>query len=115
MVTQAKQLIERVRASEPSTLPQDDIIEVITTIAVYKFINLSRVEVEAMLGIDLEQTRVYQEAKAEGRQEGRQEGREALQLELVLRMLARGMTQQEVADLLGLTLAQVRQIAQAES
>ncbi|MUG95450.1 DUF2887 domain-containing protein [Scytonema sp. UIC 10036] len=111
MVTQAKQLIERVKASEPSTLPKDDIMEVITTIAVYKFINLSRVEVEAMLGIDLEQTRVYQEAK----EEGRQEGREALTLELVSRMLARGMTQQEVADLLGLTLAQVRQIVQAES
>ncbi|WP_407882994.1 DUF2887 domain-containing protein, partial [Scytonema sp. NUACC26] len=65
MVTQAKQLIERVKAEETSPLPKDDIIDVITTIAVYKFINLSRVEVEAMLGIDLEQTRVYQEAKAE--------------------------------------------------
>ncbi|GAB1539044.1 hypothetical protein NUACC21_17090 [Scytonema sp. NUACC21] len=34
MVTQAKQLIERVRAQEPSPLPKDDIIDVITTIAV---------------------------------------------------------------------------------
>ncbi len=64
-----------------------------------------------MLGIDLEQTRVYQEAKAEGRQEGR----EALQLEHVLRMLARGMTQQEVAELLGITLERVRQIAQEQA
>ncbi|GAB1539046.1 hypothetical protein NUACC21_17110 [Scytonema sp. NUACC21] len=72
-----------------------------------EFINLSRVEVEAMLGIDLDQTRVYQEAKAEGR--------EALKLELVPRLLARGMTQQEVAEILGLTLEQVREIAQEES
>jgi predicted transposase/invertase (TIGR01784 family) len=64
-----------------------------------------------MLGIDLEQTRVYQEAKAEGRQEGR----EALQLELVLRMLQRGMTQQEIAELLGLPLEQVRQIARTQA
>ncbi len=52
MVTQARQLIERVKAEETSPLPKDDIIDVITTIAVYKLINLSRVEVEAMLGID---------------------------------------------------------------
>ncbi|HEY9852363.1 MAG TPA: Rpn family recombination-promoting nuclease/putative transposase [Leptolyngbyaceae cyanobacterium] len=39
------------------------ILEMVTTIMVYKFINLSRQEVEAMLGITLEQTRVYQEAR----------------------------------------------------
>ncbi len=44
----------------------------ITTIMVYKFTSLSRQEVEAMLGITLQQTRVYQEAKEEGRQEGEQ-------------------------------------------
>ncbi|MDB9400810.1 hypothetical protein PN459_12635 [Microcystis aeruginosa CS-567/02-A1] len=40
-----------------------------TTIAVYKLSSLSREEVEAMLGVSLEQTRVYQDAKAEGREE----------------------------------------------
>ena len=45
------------------------IMEMVTTIRVYKFINLSRQEVEAMLGITLGQTRVYQEAKEEGREE----------------------------------------------
>ncbi len=47
-----------------------------TTIVVYKFATLSREEVEAMLGltgVTLEETRVYQDAKAEGCQEGRQE------------------------------------------
>jgi predicted transposase/invertase (TIGR01784 family) len=42
-----------------------DIIELVSTIIVYKFSNLTRDEVNAMLGIELEQTRVYQEAKAE--------------------------------------------------
>jgi predicted transposase YdaD len=37
---------------------------------VYKFSNLSRDEVDAMLGIELEQTRVYQEAQAEGEARG---------------------------------------------
>ena len=72
-----------------------------------------------MLGVNLEETRVYQEAKAEGREEGREEGRdegrEELKLELVPRMLARGMTQEEVAELLGLAIAQVILVAQEES
>ncbi|KYC40598.1 hypothetical protein WA1_26125 [Scytonema hofmannii PCC 7110] len=47
--------------------------ELITTIMVYKFEQLSRTEVEAMLGITLKETRVYREIKEEGQQEGRQE------------------------------------------
>lgn len=47
-----------------------DIIDLISTIIVYKFSNLSRDEVDAMLGIELEQTRVYQEAQAEGEARG---------------------------------------------
>jgi len=43
---------------------------------VYKFTTLSRTEVEAMLGLSLQETRVYQEAKAEGEELGRQEGLE---------------------------------------
>jgi predicted transposase YdaD len=43
----------------------------ICTIAVYKFSKLSREEVEAMLGLSLEETRVYQEASAEGKIIGR--------------------------------------------
>jgi predicted transposase/invertase (TIGR01784 family) len=48
------------------------IMGMVSTIVVYKFNNLSRAEVEAMLGIELQQTRVYQEAREEGREEGRQ-------------------------------------------
>jgi predicted transposase YdaD len=59
------------------------IIDAVSTIMVYKFSNLSRDEVDAMLGIELEQTRVDQEAKAEGRNEGEQ----ALVLKLLTRKL----------------------------
>ncbi len=51
-----------------------DIIEMIAKIVVYKFNSLSRDEVNVMLGIELQQTRVYQEAKAEGKAEGQEIG-----------------------------------------
>jgi predicted transposase/invertase (TIGR01784 family) len=69
-----------------------DIIEMIAKIVVYKFNSLSRDEVNVMLGIELQQTRVYQEAKAEGKVEGKAEEREiGLQREraLVLKQLNR--------------------------
>ena len=60
-----------------------------------------------MLGVNLKETRIYQDAKAEGR--------EQLKLELVPRMLARGLTIQEVAELLDLTPEQVRLVTQQNS
>jgi predicted transposase YdaD len=56
---------------------------------VYKFSNLSRDEVDAMLGIKLEQTKVYQEAKAEGETIGEVRGRTEGEQALVLRLLTR--------------------------
>jgi predicted transposase YdaD len=49
-------------ASHPSI---SVIIEMVTTIMVYKFEQLSRNEVEPMLGITLKETRVYREIKEE--------------------------------------------------
>ncbi len=63
------------------------IIDMVTTIMVYKFAQLSRGEVEVMLGLRLEETRIYQEVKEEGRQEGRQEGRCEEGRSLILRQL----------------------------
>jgi predicted transposase/invertase (TIGR01784 family) len=45
------------------------IINLVSTIVLYKFGTLSRDEVDLMLGTELQQTRVYQEAKADGRTE----------------------------------------------
>ncbi|BBD68331.1 hypothetical protein NIES4072_43570 [Nostoc commune NIES-4072] len=44
------------------------IIELITTIMVYRFEQLTQAEVESMLGITLKETRVYREIKEEGRE-----------------------------------------------
>ncbi len=73
------------------------IIELVSTIMVYKFNNLSRDEVDAMLGIELQQTRVYQDAKAEGesiglelgKAEGKVEGERALVLILLTHKLVK--------------------------
>ncbi|QUY45644.1 DUF4351 domain-containing protein (plasmid) [Acaryochloris marina S15] len=70
------------------------IMELIETIVVYKFPQLSREEIESMLGLsELKQTKVYQEALDEGRQEGRQEGEQSGALReaqsLILRQLTR--------------------------
>jgi predicted transposase/invertase (TIGR01784 family) len=74
-ITQAQTLMTRARRIEAGNA----IMEMISTILIYKFTTLSRDEVNAMLGYtldELKQTRVYQEAKAEGEQIGEQRGRQ---------------------------------------
>jgi predicted transposase YdaD len=51
-----------------------DIIEMVTTIMVYKFTQLTRAEVDEMLGVTLQETRVYQDALAEGEVIGEAKG-----------------------------------------
>lgn len=97
LLTRAQQEVSEPEASR-------GIINTIATIMVYKFIDLSRPEVEAMLGLRLKESRVYQEAKEEGRLEGRQEGQlEGRQQEaanLVFRQLSRrfGALSQELRE-----------------
>ena len=85
---EARNLLARSQQELP---PQTSraILEMVATIMVYKFTNLSRKEVEAMLGITLEQTRVYQEAKEEGLEQGREQGREQGERSLILRQVTR--------------------------
>ncbi|WP_072022176.1 MULTISPECIES: DUF2887 domain-containing protein [Nostocales] len=109
------------------TLIQRKVLEFIETIVVYKFPNLSREEIETMLNLNiLKETRVYQEAKAEGREEGRQEGREEAKaegreegkeegkLEIKLKMipifLELGLTVQQIAERLELDIEEVRKV-----
>lgn len=66
---EARYLLQRTQQQTPQPSVQA-IIELVTTIIMYKFEQLSQIEVEAMLGITLQETRVYREIKEEGRQEG---------------------------------------------
>jgi predicted transposase/invertase (TIGR01784 family) len=66
----AKQLIQRVQQEEPQDLPRTRLLDLIETILVYKFGNLTTQELEAMFGLsELKKTRVYQEGRDEGREE----------------------------------------------
>jgi predicted transposase/invertase (TIGR01784 family) len=65
-----------------------------------------------MLGLTLEQTRVYQEAKAEGREEGREE-REAEMLKLTVPLLLKtGMSMEQIAQHLNVDIEAVQQAGQ---
>lgn len=81
---QARTLLRRTRQEIPAPDQQQAIIDLITTIMVYQFTHMSHQEVKAMLGLTLQDTRVYQE--------GREEGREEILLKtrtLVVRLLTR--------------------------
>ena len=96
-------------------LPQQQLLELIETILVYKFPQMSRQEIEAMFGLsELKQTRVYQEAKEEGKLEGEQEGKQKAKLEAVPKLLALGLTVEQIAQALDLDTAQVQELAQQE-
>jgi predicted transposase/invertase (TIGR01784 family) len=92
---EARHLLAR-NQQEATQAENRAIIELVTTIMVYKFTNKTQREVEEMLGITLQETRVYQEIKQEGIQEGEQrgieQGREQGRLNearLILRLLTR--------------------------
>ncbi|MFM7576595.1 MAG: Rpn family recombination-promoting nuclease/putative transposase [Microcystaceae cyanobacterium] len=81
-----QQLLQRARTEIADPLVTCDIIDLLETVLVSKFSQLSREEIQAMFLLsDIKQTRVYQEAKQEGRQEGEQAG----EVRLVLRLLSK--------------------------
>ena len=97
---EARRLVELARGSRA-------IIGLLSTIIVYKFSNLSRDEVDKMLGIELQQTRVYQEAKAEGETIGEVRGEARGEA----RGLERGRTEEGQALVLRLLTRKLGQIA----
>lgn len=88
------------------------IIELITTIMVYRFEQLTQAEVESMLGITLKETRVYREIKEEGREEGREEAT----ANLILRQLTKrfGELSEEIrSSISGLPLPVLEDLSEA--
>jgi predicted transposase/invertase (TIGR01784 family) len=121
---QARELIRQANQEDTGSLSKKEIIDMICTIAVYKFSKLSRDEVEAMLGLRLEETRVYQEACAEGEErgvaKGRQEGEQAGILKgeqaLILRQLTRrigSVAPSVLVQVQSLSLAQLESLGEA--
>ena len=82
---------------------QRKLVELIETVVLCHFPDLSRKELEAMIEVsDVRQTKVYQEAKQEGREEGREE--------VALRLLAQGFSTKEVANMTGLAEGRVKRL-----
>ena len=83
----ARYLLERTERDAFTAKERGDIIDIVTSIMVYKLANLSRTEIKAMLGLNLTQEpRAIREAKDEGREE------EAIAL--VTRQLTRRLRQE---------------------
>jgi len=57
-IESAKSLLERAKNEYTERLPELAIIDLVSTIIIYKFSTLTRKEVEAMLEISLEESRV---------------------------------------------------------
>jgi len=109
----AQQLVAQAKQELTDTIIQEKVLQFIETIVLYKFPSLTPKEIEAMLSVSLlKGTRVYQEIKAEVKEEIEGEIREKIEgetkLEIVQKLLQKGMSIQEVAELLELDEETVR-------
>jgi predicted transposase/invertase (TIGR01784 family) len=120
-LTTARDLIARARVEIGAESLRAELVELIATVIIYKLPRLTREEIQAMLQVhDIRESKVYQEAKQEGREEGKQEGREEGKQEgreegiaqerrrAIGRLAAKKVSAQEIADLLGLAIEEVR-------
>ena len=110
-IDSTRKLIQRVREElTPDQKPQE-LLQLIETILVYKLPLLNRREIETMFSLDeLKQTQYFQDVREEARQEGREQGRLNKALEAVPRLLALGLSVEQVASALELEVEQVRAI-----
>ncbi|MFB2933683.1 Rpn family recombination-promoting nuclease/putative transposase [Aerosakkonemataceae cyanobacterium BLCC-F154] len=107
-VEQARNLINKVRSEIPDELTQTQVLQLIETILVYKLPNKSQKEIEAMFGLsELKQTRVYQDAF--------REGEIATKIATVPRLLAVGLTVEQIAQALELDVEQVKKAGEQQS
>ena len=105
VASQAQQLIERARTELTDATSRRDLLELIQTICVYKFPDLTRQEIELMVGLnELKQTRVYQEAVEEGGLKTK--------IETIPRLLQLGLSVEQVAQALELPVEEVRRRVQ---
>ncbi|MEH1909232.1 Rpn family recombination-promoting nuclease/putative transposase [Nostoc sp.] len=106
-IVAARELIDRTQQDINLEPQRRQLLELIETILVYKFPTMSREEIEGMFGLsDLKQTRVYQEGKQEG---GREE-----KFRIIPLLLRLGLSFEETAKELGLSLEEVQQEMQKQ-
>ena len=111
-IQEARELITRTSQEIDSVKQQQQLLQLIETILIYKLPKMDIKEIQEMFGLsDLKQTRVYQQAFAEGIEEGELRGK----LLAIPPMLAAGLTVEQVAQALDLTVDEVRQVSQEQT
>ncbi|MCC5609986.1 Rpn family recombination-promoting nuclease/putative transposase [Nostoc sp. CHAB 5834] len=103
----ARFLLEQARQQS-----EQAIIDLVTTIIVYKFSKLSREEIATMLGLNLEEPRAILEAKEEGREEGKVEGERTIILRLLNRRVG-NIPDTLLSQIQGLSLEQLEALGDA--
>ena len=90
-----------------------DVIELIEKVLVYKFTNKSREELHKMIYTESEwkQSKLYQSLK----EEATKDAREQVKLESVVGFLKLGLTVEQIATGLDLSIEKVRQIQEEQS
>ena len=116
----ARNLITRTEQEILDRTNQKQLQELIETIIIYKFPNLSYEEIETMLNLqEIKQTRVYQDAKSEGIEEGIQQGIQQGVQQGVRQGVEQGKLEQKLEMIpllqeLGLTVEQIAERLEIE-
>jgi predicted transposase/invertase (TIGR01784 family) len=95
---QARMLLSRANQEIATAIDRQGIIEIISRIMVYKFTNLSSQEIDEMLEIRVEETRVYQEAQ------------ERQTRSLALKMLKENIPLEQISRVTEFTIAQLQDL-----
>jgi predicted transposase/invertase (TIGR01784 family) len=104
-----KTLMARTKTEVSNDSEKQGIIELLESVLMSKFSQLSRQEIEAMFLVsDIKQTRVYQEAK----QEGEQEGEKNLLLRILSKRFGKLITH-HIESINSLTIAQLEDLGEA--
>ncbi len=118
--TKVQALLPRITTEGLDVDRQRQIMEIMETVVVAKFPQMSRQELEAMLGLEsLRNTRVFQEGREAGIEQGREagieQGREVEARSLIERQLTRrlgNLTPQDHAQVRRLSLIQLEQLGE---
>ena len=108
-IDHSQQLIVKSQQQFTDAAYRQKVLQLLETILVYKFNNLTRQEIEAMFTFDdLRKTRYFQDVAEEERNKGRLEGR----LESVPLLLELGLSVEEIATRLDVDIEAVRKVAE---
>lgn len=112
-ITTARNLVERTKLEIDSPRKQQQLLQLIETILLYKLPTITKEELEEMFSLsELRNTRYFQDVFQEGKEEGKKEGVRIGKLKAVPPMLAAGLTIEQIAQALELSIEEVQQAAQ---